>query len=155
MTVAKPYFKINFMYDNEYLKCVKDLISCPVVCSMKKFKQHKNTSCYQHCINVSYESFLLCKKLGFDYRSAARGGLLHDLFLYDWHITKPKSGMHYFTHPLAALENAEKNFVLNEIERDIILKHMWPLTLKPPKYKESLIVSIVDKYCATKEMLVR
>jgi uncharacterized protein len=31
---------------------------------------------------------------------------------------------------------------------------MWPLTPLPPRYKESLIVSLADKYCATKELLI-
>ena len=36
-------------------------------------------------------------------------------------------------------------------EKEIIKKHMWPLTFSPPKYLESFIVTIVDKYCAFKE----
>ena len=42
-------------------------------------------------------------------------------------------------------------FDLNDMEKDIIVKHMWPLTIVPPKFKESYIVTLVDKYCATKE----
>jgi uncharacterized protein len=42
---------------------------------------------------------------------------------------------------------------LNDIEKDIIEKHMWPLTLKLPKYKEAFIVSFVDKYCAFMESI--
>jgi uncharacterized protein len=30
---------------------------------------------------------------------------------------------------------------------------MWPLTLVPPKYKESFIVSFADKYLASKEFV--
>ncbi|MHC9000559.1 hypothetical protein [Enterococcus bulliens] len=37
------------------------------------------------------------------------------------------------------------------MERDIIIKHMWGATIAPPKYKESYIVTMVDKYCAIKE----
>ncbi len=33
-----------------------------------------------------------------------------------------------------------------------ILKHMWPLTIVPPKYKESYIVAGIDKYCALMEI---
>ena len=36
---------------------------------------------------------------------------------------------------------------------DIIVKHMWPLTVTLPKYRESYIVTLADKYCATSEML--
>jgi uncharacterized protein len=30
---------------------------------------------------------------------------------------------------------------------------MWPLTLIPPKYKESFIVSFADKYLSSKEFI--
>jgi uncharacterized protein len=30
---------------------------------------------------------------------------------------------------------------------------MWPLTIVPPKYKESYIVSFADKYLSSKEFL--
>ena len=44
--------------------------------------------------------------------------------------------------------------VLTEVEQDIIVKHMWPLTLrKVPKYRESFVVSSADKICALAEML--
>jgi uncharacterized protein len=87
----------------------------------------------------------------FDYLSAARGGMLHDFFLYDWHITK-HGGLHGFTHSAAALENADRLFCLNDLEKDIILKHMWPLTIRMPRYKESFVVLIIDKYCASMEI---
>lgn len=35
--------------------------------------------------------------------------------------------------PKSALQNAEKEFLLNDKEKDIILKHMWPVTLPFPK----------------------
>lgn len=34
---------------------------------------------------------------------------------------------------------------------DIIIKHMWGLTIAPPRYKEAYIVTLVDKYWAIKE----
>jgi uncharacterized protein len=95
---------------------------------------------------------LVCRYLGLDYCSAARGGLLHDFFLYDWHITKQQKGLHGFTHPYTALKNANRFFNLNDLEKDIIVKHMWPLTIRLPKYKETLIVVLVDKYCAIMEI---
>jgi uncharacterized protein len=42
---------------------------------------------------------------------------------------------------------------MNNIEKDIIEKHMWPLTLRLPRYKESYVVLMVDKYCAFSETL--
>lgn len=137
---------------SEYMECVRDLIDHEIVKSMKNFIQHSNIDCLEHSMTVSYMSYEACKRLGLDYRSAARGGLLHDLFLYDWHTTRTKEGLHGFTHPYTALYNARKYYELNSIEEDIIVKHMWPLTLRLPRYKESVVVSMVDKYCSMAEI---
>ena len=78
--------------------------------------------------------------------------MLHDLFLYDWRKKQDdRKGLHAFTHPKTAYENASKLFDLNEKEKDIILKHMWPVTISFPKYKESYLLTLVDKYCALNE----
>lgn len=75
------------------------------------------------------------------------GGMLHDLFLYDWRKPRPNGkGLHAFRHSRLALNNAMSLFDLNSIEKDIILKHMWPLTISLPKYRESFIITFVDKY---------
>lgn len=135
-----------------YRACIEDLISHESVKSMSNFIQHNNITCLDHCISVSYCSYVVCRFLRLDWYSAARGGLLHDLFLYDWHCSSPENGLHAFVHPSIALKNAEI-FNLSEMERDIIKKHMWPLTVVPPRYIESFIVSCIDKYCAVLETL--
>ena len=133
----------------EFISIVNELILTDSVQEMKKYRQHFNTSCFDHCIEVSYWSFLICKKLHLDYISMARGALLHDLFLYEWRGSKKRlmlSKCHAFIHPYIALKNASKICNLNDKEKDIILKHMWPVSLlNPPKYKESFIITIVDK----------
>lgn len=145
---SKLKLKTNCSDDEEYIRCVCDLIEHEKVQSMKNYMQHGNISCLEHSLYVSYCSFVICKRFKFDYYSAARGGLLHDFFLYDWHTTKPDKGMHGFIHPNIALQNANKYFNLNKREKDIIEKHMWPLTLKLPKHKETFVVLLIDKYCA-------
>lgn len=133
--------------------CVSDLIQHRTVLRMENFTQHGGVTCLDHCLFVSYKSFLLCRRLGLDYRSAARGGLLHDLFLYDWHEKDASRRLHAFRHPGIALKNAAGCFALSNRERDIIRKHMWPLTVIFPRYPETLIVSMFDKYCAVAEFL--
>ena len=77
--------------------------------------------------------------------------MLHDLFLYDWRKKNGRKGLHAFTHPKTAYENASKLFDLNEKETDIILKHMWPVTFfSLPKYRESYIITFTDKLSALK-----
>ena len=133
---------------------IEPLLGCEQVRQMEDYIQHGDTSCLQHCIAVSYYSYMICKRFGLTKHESAliRGALLHDFFLYDWHITKPDEGLHGFVHPRIALRNANRNFDLNGREQDIIEKHMWPMTLVFPKYKESYIVCLIDKYCASMEI---
>lgn len=144
---------INNIYeDKEFISIMDDIINNETVQKMKNFRQHYNSSCFEHCLCVSYYSYLICKKLHLDYKSVARAGMLHDLFLYDWRTrVDGRKGLHAFTHPKTALENSLELFDLNDKEKDIILKHMWPVTIVPPKYLESYIITFVDKHCAISE----
>lgn len=58
-----------------------------------------------------------------------------------------------FEHSIgvAYVSLALADFKLNQVEEDIIRKHMFPLTRFPPKYKESLLVCIADKICTVYE----
>ncbi len=122
---------------------------------MREYVQHGNTSCLLHTFAVAYYSVKLSNyfNLGCNRRELARGALLHDYFLYDWHDGLKERRIHGFTHPAAALKNAECDFKLTNLERDIIKKHMFPLTVIPPSYKESWVVCLVDKACSLYETL--
>ena len=142
------------MNDKEYMEIVKDIINNETVKKKKKYRQHYDINTFEHCLNVSYISYRICKKLKLDYKSMARGAMLHDLFLYDWRNSKKQlnlDGYHAFVHPKIALENASKLYNLNDKEKDIIVKHMWPVTSALPKYKETYIITLVDKYSALQE----
>ncbi len=138
----------------EFKNCVKDLIANKKLLELDNFTQHIKTSRLQHSINVAYYSFVICKFLGRDYKSAARAGLLHDFYLYNWRTNKQPEGYHAKAHPIVALRNAKAITKLNKIEENCILRHMWPLTFIPPRYIESIIVSIADKYCASFEVIM-
>jgi uncharacterized protein len=150
--ISKLKLNTDSPADMEYLGCISDLMNHQAVRSMKNYTQHSDIDCLEHCLYVSCSSYLICRRLGLDYRSAARGGLLHDFFLYNWHVAKPYRGLHGFAHPRIALQNANKYFYLNKLEQDVISKHMWPLTITPPKYREAYIVAAIDKYCALMEI---
>lgn len=141
------------IYSNdEFIQMIDDLLNNDTVKQMKNFRQHYETSCFDHCLIASYYCYLYGKKFNLDYVSCARAAMLHDLFLYDWRKKQDgRKGLHAFTHPKTAYENASKLFDLNEKEKDIILKHMWPVTISFPKYKESYLLTLVDKYCALNE----
>lgn len=138
---------------SEFREIVYDIITNSNVKALSEHIQHMNTSRFEHCQMVAYYTYLLCKKLGLDYVSAARGAMLHDFYFYDWrnkHVEGQKK-FHAMRHPRIALTNALDLFELNDLEKDIIKKHMWPVTIIPPGYIETLIVTFVDKYCATVE----
>lgn len=142
--------------DKEYIEIVLDLLQNDKVNQMKKYRQHHNVSCFEHCIYVSYNTYLICKKHNLDYKAAARAGLLHDLFLYDWRKREDgRKGLHAFTHPKEALRQAESITTLSKKEVDIIKKHMWPVTLAFPKYIESFLITYVDKYFAVAEAFIK
>ena len=50
-----------------------------------------------------------------------------------------------------ALVNALKDFKLNDIERNSIENHMFPMTPVPPRYIEGYLVTLADKCSATAE----
>ena len=134
--------------NQEFMNIVKDILSNKTVQSLHLYKHHYGSNRYEHSLSVAYHSYKICKFLDLDHVSAARGGLLHDLFLYDCENPETRPKNHIISHPQIALENAEKLFILNDIEKDIILKHMWPVTTRFPHFLESFVVTFVDKYCA-------
>ncbi len=103
----------NYERDAAYMECVRDILEHPVFNSMDQYIQHGNTTCRTHCIQVSYLAYRICRRYGGNARSAARAGLLHDLFLYDWHTHARETGEHFhgFTHPKRALKM--RNAILN------------------------------------------
>ena len=108
-----------------------------------------------HCIRVAKYSLALCKKLHIpcSRKDLIRGALLHDYFLYDWHTPDKRKPhrLHGFYHPGRALKNASAEYDLTPREREIIKKHMWPLTVVPPTCREAWIVTTADKWCSLME----
>lgn len=151
----KFQIKKKFLQDKTYLECVLDILQNEKVESMKHFMQHGKTTTLHHSIDVSYLSYCICKKWNLDYVSVARAGLLHDFYLYDWHNYGKESEdrFHGFTHPRKALNNAVNEFEMNWKEKDIVLRHMWPLTPIPPRTLEGIVVVFVDKYCGIMEVI--
>lgn len=123
----------------------------------KEYKQHGNTTVYDHSLNVMETSFNIAKKLHLkvDKEVLMKGSLLHDYFLYDWHEKNKSHRLHGFRHAKFARDNAKRDFGLNKKEENMILSHMFPLGFRIPRYKESIILCLADKYCATKETFKR
>ena len=124
---------------------------------MKEYIQHGNVTVNAHVMSVARYSLAISQRLHIpcNRRALVRGALLHDYFLYDWHIPDEVNPhrLHGFYHPGVALRNAIRDYELTELEKDIIKKHMWPLTVVPPGCREAWIVTMADKWCSLLETI--
>ena len=141
---------------DRFNEIISEIASRVEVMEMKKYIQHGEMTTYDHCLLVARRSFFLARKLRLrvDERSLIRGAMLHDFYLYDWHVRDDgRKRFHGFHHAKTALFNAQKLYDLSAIEKDIIMKHMWPMNIRFPKYRESYLVTLSDKICSVMEIL--
>ena len=150
-TSLKLKLKIDDPSKAAYINAVHDLLTHPDVQSMDRYIHHGKTTCFEHCLSVSYASYHLAERWKLNKQAVARGALLHDFYLYDWHKKENRKGLHGFTHASHSLANAKLRFSLTPLEEDIIKKHMWPLQPRLPRYKESFLVCFVDKWISLVE----
>ncbi|MER1954100.1 MAG: HD domain-containing protein [Desemzia incerta] len=149
----------SWKLDSEYMALIEDLLQCEEVQNLQSITHHHFSTRLEHSLSVSYTSYKIAKKLNLNDRAIARAGLLHDFFHEDREsfAAAYEGYSHASHHPHVALQNAKLLTELTELECDIIVKHMWlasPACIRTlPKFKESYIVTMVDKYCATKEVL--
>ena len=157
-------------YFNDWYSIVKPILLNHEFQVRRLFKHH-HKSVWDQSIEVSFKAYYYATKFNADSRICAIGGLLHDFYplawqysqeLYDYDcnylkrldMKEPLFKKHGFTHAYEAYENYLKYFSEYEdvIISDVIIKHMFPLNIKLPKYRESWIVSCVDKVESTKDV---
>lgn len=104
-----------------------DILSSPRWREERKYPHHGTVSCYLHSVRVADRAVRISRWLkryfGFDsdVRTLVRASLLHDYYLYDWHVadkTHPHR-LHGFRHPRVSLENAETEFSLSPREKKL------------------------------------
>lgn len=138
--------------DKKYKRIVKSILRDA---NFKKTYniEHHGISRMEHSLKVSYYSYKIARKIGFDYESVARGGLLHDFYLDGDERNGKTKFVDTFIHPKKALNTSKEYFSLNDVEENIIISHMFPIYKSLPKYKESVLVNLVDKVIGLHEML--
>lgn len=134
----------------EYLSIVDKIITNRKFQKLKQEKHHHTTNRFEHCLAVSYKSYLICKKLNLDYESAAKAGLLHDFF-FDYEFKNKRKSTKLVKHYEKSLDNAKKLGLLSKKEENIIASHMFPIGGKAPRSIESIVVNMVDDQIAIKE----
>ena len=118
---------------NEFCRTTRELLASEQVRSMGRWNHHGRITTLDHSLFVAYWSYRAARKFGWDEAAAARGGLLHDLYLYDSKDKSAHPGLQCFDHPRAAARNAAELTALSDKERNIILSHMWPLGGQLPR----------------------
>ena len=141
----------------EFENLAKEILESEIFAQNKDFIQHGNISIYQHCLHVAEFSFSMGEFFKVtDRKSIVRAALLHDFFLYDWHVPEKMWSLHGWTHPVAAAENGKKYFNISDKEFSLIRSHMWPYTLlHPPVFREGWIICIADKFISAWETLFK
>lgn len=117
-------------------------------------------------------AFKVAKRYRADKKVCAIAGLLHDFYPLAWQYSKeleeynPKYlerlsrkeslfKKHGFTHAREAKENYLIYFKEYESDRisNSIIRHMFPINIVPPKYKEGWVVTMADKKSSFKDTL--
>ena len=80
-------------YKEDFYEIIKDIVNTDDMQKLKLYKHHYGSNRFEHSMSVAYYSYLICRFLHIDYKSAARAGMVHDLFLYDCEnkLTRPKN----------------------------------------------------------------
>lgn len=144
------------MNEKEFFSIARDIIRSDEYLGMKQYRHHIRGSVYDHSLKAAWLCYQHYKRFGtkIDLQSFIRGALLHDYYLYDWHKSS-RRGMrliHGFSHPRSALTNASAKYPdLTPIERDMILRHMFPLTPIPPRTKAGWLLCFYDKIAAVSD----
>ena len=147
----------SILCDTEYKKIIEDYLNDDLVQALKNIPHHDSNR-LEHSLKVSYEAYKICKKHNLNYESAAKAGLLHDFYfnrIEECNTIKDKIKLFSNEHPEDAVKNALERFELSDLEQDIIISHMWPTSKHMPKYKESFVVSAVDKMFSAKEFATK
>lgn len=136
--------------DKEFLNYIRPIIENEEFQKRKNYMHHEGVSVYDHSLRVAYIAYKMAKKRKVDVESTVIGAILHDFYYKPWQESHEKVSffqMHGFVHAKQALENSKKTFpeLMNPIIENCIERHMFPLNIIPPKYKESWIVTISDK----------
>lgn len=158
---------VELINDNrftEWYEIVEPILLNEEFQKRRLFMHHQDSTVWTHSISVSFKAYRYALKIKADARICAIAGLLHDFYPRAWVYSEELEKLdpyyvsrinekeslfkkHGFTHGREAKENYIKYFSELEDKKisDSIKCHMFPLTIKPPRYREGWIVTVADK----------
>ena len=143
------------MIEREFFSTVAAVARSEEFEMLCQYRHHLHSTVYGHSLRVAYLCYRHAKKFGLkiDTGCLVRGAMLHDYYLYDRtdKLTSPR--LHWLRHPRYALKNALTKYPdLSAQERDMILRHMFPLTFIPPRTKAGWLICFYDKVAAVGDL---
>ncbi len=143
----------------EYVKTVgADVIASSEFQAAYQQAHHFKGNVGSHMINTAYYSYCLCgflNKLGIQTNTDELiiSCLCHDLGIVGNRHNKYTTGPECIRmHPVDSVPIAKRLMGdLTPCQENTILMHMWPLAPSHPRYREGVILSIIDKYCGILE----
>ena len=140
------------MKNREFYKMIREIVRSEEFRAMKSYRHHIKSNIFDHSVKVAYLCYRHHKRFHpkIPLRELVRGALLHDYYLYDWHDKRPSYRfVHGFVHPKKAFQNALSHYPdLTRAERDMIRRHMFPLTVIPPTTQAGWLICFYDKIAA-------
>lgn len=134
-----------------------DILKSPGMQIAKENMQHGSVSVFEHSVCVALVCLWLVHRLHLKVNQRALGARRFAARLFPLRLAHadPAHRLHGFRHAGTALRNADRDFELNDTERDMIKKHMFPLNPAPPRFKETAVLCLADKYCALRETVLQ
>lgn len=143
----------NQMYSDKTFYNMAEPILRNIEFQRRRTYLHHNNSVYEHSLNVAWVAYKIAKKyekLNINVRNVVISALLHDFYTIPWREYKSSIlwKKHGFIHGNIACCNANLFFpdLMNKRIDNAIKRHMFPLTIVPPRYIEGWILTIADKY---------
>lgn len=124
---------------------------------LRNISRHRFTNTMDHSIRVACVNLYLSKKIHVSEESAVKIGLFHDFCLVDYYkehhmkMSERHPGIYAFYHPIEAVKNAEGICDLTREEKQAIMSHMFPLSIRIPASRLGWLLTISDKIVAVYE----
>ena len=144
--------------NKEFENLIHDITNTEVYNVMKRYRHHLKGSVYDHSVKVAYLCYKHYQRFGTKVapEELLRGALLHDFYLYDRKNKAMSPRLHVLRHPRYALANVKEYYTgLTRIEQDMILHHMFPLTISPPRTRAGWLICFYDKVAAVTDVFGR
>ena len=139
---------------------VEDIVRSDRFLRAKTLGHHGKVSLADHSRRTAMYGRNICRSLEkrgipVSEKDVVRACLLHDIGMTDLEVFDKVSWKKAYLHPTRGAAIAREEYRAGRIQCDAIRKHMWPICIIPPLYKESWVVLAADKWCSFHEFLER